>query len=203
MRSPQSRIRPFDTRGPYGASWELHARGMLSRERYAQRVHPLVASRWVEAAVSDPFLWSMMLGWYERLTGLRSAPPTSTLVRREIVPRLQRAFRDETWVLVPREEPGPPEAIAATGPTQAASPAKAASAPRRVLSEEDYSFVEFKLVDEQGQPIAGLAYEIRLPDGRKAQGSTDARGSVRFDRIPFGDCSISFPSLDSAAVVSA
>ena len=65
-------------------------------------------------------------------------------------------------------------------------------------SEEPVS-VELELVDEMGQPIAGEKYEIKLPDGSVASGTTDAAGKAKVEGIDPGDCEITFPELDTEA----
>jgi uncharacterized Zn-binding protein involved in type VI secretion len=61
-------------------------------------------------------------------------------------------------------------------------------------------WVEVELVDEANQPVVGERYIIRLPGGREAAGSLDARGQVRIAGIKDpGTCGIKFPNLDAAA----
>jgi hypothetical protein len=60
-------------------------------------------------------------------------------------------------------------------------------------------WVEFELLDE-GEPAAGLRYELRLP-GRVVTGELNGRGRVRVDGIAEeGTCTIVFPQLDAEAV---
>ena len=63
------------------------------------------------------------------------------------------------------------------------------------------SWIELQLVYESnGLPVAGMAYEVTLPDGKTvASGSTDDQGLARVDCIDPGSCQISFPSLDKEA----
>ncbi len=63
------------------------------------------------------------------------------------------------------------------------------------------SWIELQLVYESnGLPVAGMAYEVTLPDGQTvASGSTDDQGVARVDSIDPGSCQISFPSLDKEA----
>ncbi len=63
------------------------------------------------------------------------------------------------------------------------------------------SWIELQLVYESnGLPVAGMAYEVKLPDGETvASGSTDDKGIARVDSIDPGSCQISFPSLDKEA----
>jgi len=59
------------------------------------------------------------------------------------------------------------------------------------------SWIEVKLVNEQGKPVPGEAYRIILPDGETvAEGTLDEKGFVRIDYIDPGTCRIGFPNLD-------
>ncbi len=61
------------------------------------------------------------------------------------------------------------------------------------------SWVEIKMVDEEDQPVAGEKYEITLPDGRVAKGTTDQNGVARIEGIDPGNCQVTFPKLDKDA----
>ncbi len=65
--------------------------------------------------------------------------------------------------------------------------------------EKPTAWVAVKVVDEQGGPMAGLAYELELPDGCLARGTLDETGSVRLEGIDPGSCKVCFPSLDPNA----
>jgi type VI secretion system secreted protein VgrG len=60
-------------------------------------------------------------------------------------------------------------------------------------------WVEIMLVDDAGQPMAGESFEIKLPDGTVATGTTDEKGKGRVDHIDPGSADISFPDLDKDA----
>jgi hypothetical protein len=61
------------------------------------------------------------------------------------------------------------------------------------------SWIEVQLVGEDDSPIAGEAYEIRLPGGTVISGTLDDQGSARIDGIAPGTCMVSFPNLDKDA----
>ena len=61
------------------------------------------------------------------------------------------------------------------------------------------SWIEVQLVGEDDSPIAGEAYEIRLPGGTVISGTLDEKGSARLDGIAPGTCMVSFPNLDKDA----
>jgi hypothetical protein len=61
------------------------------------------------------------------------------------------------------------------------------------------TWIEFQLLDENDQPVAGEKYELRLPGGTIKGGWLDDDGTVRIDDVPPGLCEISFPNLDKDA----
>lgn len=63
-------------------------------------------------------------------------------------------------------------------------------------SREDLEWIEIQLVDEDDQPVAGVAYRIELSDRRVRTGVTNAHGVIRYDRIPGGTCKFTFTELD-------
>lgn len=62
--------------------------------------------------------------------------------------------------------------------------------------EEQTSWIEVTLLDEDERPIPGEAYEITLPDGSVKAGTLDNNGFVRVDGIAPGQCQVIFPNLD-------
>ncbi len=65
---------------------------------------------------------------------------------------------------------------------------------------EKKSWIEIKLVDEQGDPVPGEPYSVTLPDGESvAAGTLDDKGFVRIDGIDPGTCQITFPQRDTEA----
>jgi type VI secretion system secreted protein VgrG len=81
------------------------------------------------------------------------------------------------------------ELISATAPTHN---------PETEENKKKKSWIEIKLVDEDGNPVPGERYRITLPDGKTlAQGVTDEKGEARVDGIDPGNCKITFPNLDA------
>jgi type VI secretion system secreted protein VgrG len=65
--------------------------------------------------------------------------------------------------------------------------------------ENKKSWIEIEMVDEENQPVPGMAYRITLPDGSVADGTLDGKGFARVDGIESGTCQITFPDLDQDA----
>jgi hypothetical protein len=80
----------------------------------------------------------------------------------------------------------------------AAQPDVAEAAPPRAVDRrpKQKTWVEFKLVDDDGVPVEGAEYRVKLPDGSIRTGTLDDQGWVRFDDIDPGNCEITFPELE-------
>jgi len=60
----------------------------------------------------------------------------------------------------------------------------------------DPHFIEFQLVDENGDPVPGEPFKVRLPDQSIFTGTLDNEGKVRFDNIIAGQATITFTGMD-------
>lgn len=91
---------------------------------------------------------------------------------------------------------GDPSTPAPCEPSAPARPAEPAG-PAVVEIDKGTHWLEIELVDERDTPVAGEAFEVRLPDGKRVQGATDGDGLGRITGIAQpGWCSVSFPRLD-------
>ncbi|MHB1024433.1 MAG: type VI secretion system Vgr family protein [Desulfobacteria bacterium] len=66
-------------------------------------------------------------------------------------------------------------------------------------SQQEKSWIEIKLVDENNDPVPGERYRVEMPDGKIAEGSLDHNGYARVNRIKPGTCKVTFPKLDKDA----
>ena len=61
-------------------------------------------------------------------------------------------------------------------------------------------WIEIELVGMDDSPIAGMPYEVILPDGKTVdRGTLDSKGKAKLIGIKPGNCQISFPELDQSA----
>jgi uncharacterized Zn-binding protein involved in type VI secretion len=58
--------------------------------------------------------------------------------------------------------------------------------------------LDFALLDDEDNPIEGVNYEVKLPDGNIRKGKTDKDGKVSLKGIPTGSSDVSFPELDQS-----
>ena len=84
----------------------------------------------------------------------------------------------------------------------ALSPGQAAGGVVNTLAQKkpppdktEISTIAFALIDEDGNPMANVKYEIELSDGSKRSGTTDSQGKVTIDGIKPGNCKVGFPDL--------
>lgn len=73
-------------------------------------------------------------------------------------------------------------------------------APDSEDNKDKKSWIAIHMKDEEGQPCAGEAYEITLPDGQTiSSGVLDDKGYAKVVNIDPGSCKITFPNLDKDA----
>lgn len=56
-------------------------------------------------------------------------------------------------------------------------------------------WIEIKLKDEEGNPVANEAYILRLSNGTVRQGNLDANGYKKEEKVPPGEYQVEFPNL--------
>ncbi|TWT45490.1 hypothetical protein RAS1_19150 [Phycisphaerae bacterium RAS1] len=73
---------------------------------------------------------------------------------------------------------------------------KAAQEPPPPAEEVD-TWLDIRLLDADGEPVAGAPYRVTLPDGSKRHGFLNYLGRVRVENITRrGECQVEFPALD-------
>lgn len=66
-----------------------------------------------------------------------------------------------------------------------------------VVSPYKKSWIQIKLVDQDGNPVAGEEFSIQLPDGSPVDGYLDGNGFFQITGIDPGTCQVTFPNLDA------
>ena len=81
-----------------------------------------------------------------------------------------------------------------------AAEARTAQSPLRTAPDPTKTaWIEVRMVDEQGGPVASQRVRLTAPDGAVREGFTNADGLLRIDGIDPGECEVSFPDLDRDA----
>lgn len=65
------------------------------------------------------------------------------------------------------------------------------------------SFIEITVVDSRGEPICGRPYRLHMPDGSVREGRLGDDGTIRFDGIDPGLCTLELPESSSAPSMAA
>jgi hypothetical protein len=161
--------------------------------------------RWLSSTFTQRTLHEL----YEAVTG---TPPVRepTLKDRQAAGRIKRrlteAFRQGELLALPagpaRLKQWPiPVAVKDSGPPLAvpllAQVPPSPAAREKQEEKKPTAWVEFELVDSEGEPLAGVGYRLTLPDGSTREGKVDARGRVRVEGVEPGECSVTFPELDA------
>ena len=85
-----------------------------------------------------------------------------------------------------------------------ALPTVAAAAERpRALVDPTLTWIEIRLIDTDGLPVAGERYHLVLPDGSEQEGYLDGAGRAHVTGIKPGNCKVSFPDIDASEWKSA
>lgn len=165
---------------------------------------PAFADARLDRWLADPEHRAEVVRLYERLTG-RSSPNHNQLTLRDlhrfVKPRIGRALKaGELTVLDHPGLPPPPTAHNAWMPldTDKPKPAPAPEKKQEKPKEEkktEKAWVEFQLVDPDGNGLRGHHYSIKLPDGTTRTGSTGTTGIAWIGDIDPGKCEITFPDL--------
>jgi len=89
------------------------------------------------------------------------------------------------------------EAVPRRAPTATA----AAISPSALLRLRDEGWIEIAFVDAGMEPVASVDFDLRLADGDRKSGTTNANGSARFEGIVPGECMVRFPKVDGPVVL--
>ncbi|MCP4246027.1 MAG: type VI secretion system tip protein VgrG, partial [bacterium] len=65
--------------------------------------------------------------------------------------------------------------------------------------EKETTFIKIRLLNDEGEPVAGERYRVTCPDGTVKEGTLDANGMAEVTGIEPGECDVTFPDLDESA----
>lgn len=61
------------------------------------------------------------------------------------------------------------------------------------------TWVAIRMIDMEGEPVPGIRFRLKLPDGTVEEGTLDGNGMRRREGLVPGSCSVCFPDLDQDA----
>ncbi|NMO13588.1 hypothetical protein HPC49_01255 [Pyxidicoccus fallax] len=70
---------------------------------------------------------------------------------------------------------------------------------RPVIDKAKKDWIRIVLRDDQGVPLKGERYRLRLPDGSVKEGDLDVDGGVWVQGFEPGACRVSFPDIERSA----
>jgi len=129
------------------------------------------------------------------ILGACTAAEAASMSHEEVRALASEALSSGALALVPYTPPRRPVATV----LEKASPRLAELAPNEPEVRPTHT-LELHLVDAHGEPVAGEAYRVELPDGRVVEGRLDARGIALLTGIAEkGTCRVNFPRWDKDA----
>ena len=88
-------------------------------------------------------------------------------------------------------------AALARGATAEEAEAAAQDAGLAGAEQEQKTWIEIELLDQNLKPVPNEPYEIHLPDGSRRRGTLDENGRARIEGIDPGTCEVTFRNIDS------
>lgn len=109
----------------------------------------------------------------------------------------------EFWRRAPKRSPIYPVLASGSGGEggagQSADQSGAATAEELDELLEEH-WLEIELVDEAGEPVPGVTYEVQSESGGPVKsGRLNANGFARIEGLPPGSCKVCFPDYDASA----
>lgn len=160
-------------------------------------IPPSLASAWMMNAFNARNVQSI-LEQTSAATMLRTMPRDPSLATQLLCDAAKRAIARGEIVALRREAPASRyggDGGAARYPSGSESK-KAAHTPPPPQKKPEKTWVEFRLVDDEGRPVRGARYRLQITDNSVREGKLDDNGSVRVNNIDSGPCHITFLDYD-------
>ena len=187
---------------PIRRTWRLGATEIGFRKDLLEGdvAHPFVGLG--EQHLRDPFARKLLAELYQELRGASlKGDLTNPTVARQAKRVLDEAFQRGELVAIRRKAEGGVSTQGtpgSNGNSGSSSTSKNNSAPPPSEPASEKTWVDVKLVDEEGEPVSGARYKLKLTDGSTREGTLDASGRVRVSNIDPGTCQIWFPDYDGS-----
>lgn len=181
-------------------SWTLGFQQIIFKRdiKSGETAHPFFLGA---SALSDPFTRRAAVDLFRALRngaspGDLSSPEVLQLVMRVI----QQAISIGDLVSVRRQ--GTSSAVTQNsggGPGSGAQPPlrrRATTTSPPPDNRKEKTWIEIRLVDQDGNPVSGGKYKLKITDGSVREGSLDDDGRVKVSGIDPGTCTLWFPEFD-------
>ncbi|BDC47938.1 hypothetical protein F183_A02540 [Bryobacterales bacterium F-183] len=184
-------------------TWKIGGREIARTNELPDGVKPMKGYRIPSAGVlaSDPQSRRDALDLYRTLGGRlsMSADINARDVQTVVLDHINKAFdRQELTAFMRAAEGGVRSSGGAGSSGQSSSssyPSSSSSSGGSSGSSPEKSWVDIQLLDEEGEPVAGERYVLKLTDGSIREGTLGTDGRVRVNGIDPGNCVVTFPDL--------
>ena len=133
---------------------------------------------------------------------LKGRPPADLANSVLIAETINDRLRAGDLVIIARRSGSGSAGDGTSGKGSQTRPSRASSSssdmPPKTDPVKDKTWVDVQLIDEEGEPVAGARYILKITDGSKRAGTLDASGRVRVTNIDPGTCEVWFPDFDAS-----
>lgn len=151
------------------------------------------------SALTDPFARRAAVDLFRVLRGGSPADLTSPEGVQSMTRAIQQAVSSGELVSVRRMAIGSrSEQNSGSGSSSAGTPPRRRSSnpPPASDNRSEKTWVEIRLIDDDGNPIPSAKYKLKITDGSVREGALDDDGRVRVNGIDPGSCTVWFPDYD-------
>jgi len=185
-------------------SWVIGGHTIVRRadlgagEKYVDVIPSTWIDRWTRDAASSSILRTILQGTSVAPMIGSSGGGVSSATSDRLRKALQKAVERREIVVLLRE--GGQDADPAKAQTGNAAQQQSSQSRRRAAepppTKKEKTWVEFRLVNDEGKPVPGARFKLKITDGSVREGSLDDNGSVRVQNLDPGMCEISFLDYD-------
>lgn len=151
--------------------------------------------------LQDPFARRSLADLYLALKGSAPGDLTSPEKAQLVLRTIQQAIAAGEIVSVRRKGmscDSTQDGGGSGGQQNSPRPPRRSSAPPSPSSTraDEKTWVEVRLIDQNGKPVPNAKYRLKITDGSVREGSLDDDGRVRVNGIDPGSCTVWFPDYD-------
>lgn len=150
-------------------------------------------------ALAEPFTRRAAVDLFRVIKGVSPGDLSSPEAVQSVIRVLQQAFASGDLVSVRRKGVAGVSQNSGGGSGAGASSTprrRAANPPPPSDNKPEKTWVEIRLVDQDGKPVAAAKYKLKITDGSVREGALDDDGRARVAGIDPGSCTVWFPDYD-------